>query len=50
MFLEGADNLGTLDQILEEAGFLKRNHKLECPKFISTQRISLPLHAADAKV
>jgi hypothetical protein len=32
LFLEEADKLGTLDQILEEAGFSKRNnHKLEAP-------------------
>ena len=28
LFLEEADKLGTLDQILKEAGFLKRNRKL----------------------
>ena len=49
LFLEEADKLGTLDQILEEAGFLKRNRKLEGPKLISTQRISLPLPLAHAK-
>ena len=49
LFLEEADKLGTLDQILEEAGFLKRNRKLEGPKLISTQRISLPLPPAHAK-
>jgi hypothetical protein len=41
--------MGTLDRILEEAGYLKRRHKLEGPKFIGTQRLSLPLPATDAK-
>jgi predicted RNase H-like HicB family nuclease len=49
LFLEESDKLGTLDQILEEAGFLKRNRKLEGPKLIGTQRISLPLPLAHAK-
>ena len=38
LFLEEADKLGTLDQILEEAGFLKRNRKLEGPKLISSSK------------
>jgi predicted RNase H-like HicB family nuclease len=49
LFLEEADKMGTLDQILEESGFVKRNHKLEGPKFISTQRISLNLPLVHAK-
>lgn len=48
LFLEEADKMGTLNQILEEAGFLKRNSKLECPKFIGIRRISLPLPMAHA--
>jgi len=43
LFLEEADKMGTLNQILEEAGFFKHDDKLEGPEFISTQRISLPL-------
>ena len=43
LFLEEADKLGTLNQILKEAGFFKHDDKLEGPKFVSTQRISLPL-------
>ena len=49
LFLEEADKLGTLDRILEDAGFLKRNRKLEGPKLISTQRISLPLPLTHTK-
>jgi predicted RNase H-like HicB family nuclease len=43
LFLEEADKMGTLNQILEEAGFFKHDDKLEGPTFVSTQRISLPL-------
>lgn len=49
LFLEEAGKMGTLDQILEEAGFTKRRSRLEGPKFISTQQITLPLHAVHAK-
>lgn len=37
--------MGSLEQILEEAGHLKSKSKLEGPQFIRTQRISLPLCA-----
>ena len=43
LFLEEAEKLGTLDQILEEAGYSKDKRKLAPPKFISVQRMSLPL-------
>jgi hypothetical protein len=43
LFLEEAERMGTLQQILEEAGYLKRRSKLQGPKLIATQRISLPL-------
>jgi len=43
LFLEEADKLGALQQILEEAGFVKRKQTLQSPKFITTQRASLPL-------
>jgi len=49
LFLEEAAKMGTLDQILEEAGYTKRNSKLEGPKFIGTQRVSLPLPLEHAK-
>ena len=48
LFLEEADKLGTLDQILEEAGYLKRQSKLEGPKFVGTEQMSLPLPPAHA--
>ena len=43
LFLEEAERMGTLQQILEEAGYLKRRSKLQGPKLITTQRVSLPL-------
>jgi predicted RNase H-like HicB family nuclease len=43
LFLEEADKIGTLSQILDEAGFFKRDDRLEGPEFVSTQRVSLPL-------
>jgi predicted RNase H-like HicB family nuclease len=49
LFLEEAEKMGTLEQILEEAGYLKGKSKLEGPKFISIQRISLPLPLEHAK-
>lgn len=51
LFLEEAEKMGTLDQILEEAGFLKRRGRLQGPRFVATRRVSLPLPApfADAK-
>src|SRR5580700_10612826 len=51
LFLEEAEKLGTLERILEEAGYLKRRGKLEGPKFVSTRQVSilLPVPLADAK-
>ena len=49
LFLEEAENMGTLSQILEEAGYSKRKSKLEGPKFIATQIVSVPLPPEHAK-
>lgn len=49
LFLEEAEKMGTLQQILEEAGYLKRKSKLQGPRFIATQLMSLPLPLQDAK-
>jgi predicted RNase H-like HicB family nuclease len=49
LFLEEAENLGTLDQILEEAGSSKRKRKVARPKFVSVQRATLALALTDAK-
>ena len=49
LFLEEAEKLGTLHQILEEAGYLVRNNKMQGPKFVSTQRVSLFVPLAHVK-
>jgi len=49
LFLEQAAKMGTLDQILAEAGYSRRNSKLEGPKYIGTERVSLPLPREHAK-
>ena len=49
LFLEEAEKMGTLQQILEEAGYIKRKAKLDSPKFISVQRMSLPLPLTHVK-
>jgi predicted RNase H-like HicB family nuclease len=50
LFLEEAEKMGTLEQILAEAGYLKRKSKLQGPRFITTQRVSMPLPLEHAKV
>ena len=50
LFLEEAEKMGTLEQILADAGYLKRKSKLQGPRFITTQRVSLPLPLQHAKV
>jgi hypothetical protein len=49
LFLEEAEKMGTLDQILEEAGYSKTKQKLASPKFVSVQRVTLPLPLTHAK-
>ena len=48
LFLEEAEKMGTLEQILQEAGYSKTKHKIAGPKF-SVQRVTLPLPLAHAK-
>jgi hypothetical protein len=48
LFLEEADRMGTLGQILEEAGYSRTRNKLTGPTFISVQRVSLPVPLSDA--
>lgn len=49
LFLEEAEKKGSLEQILKEAGFVRRKEKLEGPKFITIQRVTLPLSPTHAK-
>lgn len=43
LFLEEAEKKGSLEQILQEAGFSRRRHTLVGPKLIQTKRITMPL-------
>ena len=49
LFLEEANKMGTLQQILEEAGYIKKAATVTSPKFISVQRMRLPLSLTHAK-
>ncbi len=49
LFLEEAEKMGTLEQILEEAGYNKTKRKMAPPQFISVQRVTLPLPLTHAK-
>jgi hypothetical protein len=42
LFLEESEKMGILEQILEEASY-RKGKKLAPPKFISVQRMTLPL-------
>jgi predicted RNase H-like HicB family nuclease len=48
-FLEEAEKMGTLEQILEEAGYGKTKQKIARPNFISVQRVTLALPLTHAK-
>ncbi|HEY7334761.1 MAG TPA: hypothetical protein VH639_07745 [Bryobacteraceae bacterium] len=43
LFLEQAESMGTLERVLEEAGYTKTRRKLAAPKFISLQQMNLSL-------
>src|SRR5437870_7508735 len=43
LFLEQSENMGTLQQILEEAGYRKTKHKIAAPKFSQVRRVTLAL-------
>ena len=49
LFLEEAGKMGTLEQILDEAGYSRTRQKIASPKFISVQRVTLPLPLTHAK-
>ena len=48
LFLEEAERMGTLEQILKEAGYSVGKRKIASPSFVSVQRITLPLPSAQA--
>ena len=43
LFLEEAEKMGTLETILEEAGYKKTQATLQVPKPISVHRVSMPI-------
>lgn len=49
LFLEEADKMGTLGQILEESGYGKPKNNVARPNLISVQRVTLPLPLTHAK-
>jgi len=49
LFLEEAEKMGTLDQILKQAGYTKSRQKLASTKSISVRRVTLPLPLTHAK-
>ncbi len=49
LFLEEAGNMGTLDQILQEAGYTRNKQAIASPKYISVQRVTLPLPLSHVK-
>ena len=49
LFLEEAERTGTLEQILEEAGYGKRKQKIISPRFISVRRVTLPVSLMHVK-
>jgi predicted RNase H-like HicB family nuclease len=50
LFLEEAEKMGTLETILEEAGYKKTKATMQVPKAISVQLVSLPIPLTHAKV
>ena len=50
LFLEEAEKMGTLEQILEEAGYSRTKQRIASPKFFGVQRVTLPLPLTHAKV
>ena len=49
LFLEEAENMGTLEQILQEAGYTRNRRAIASPKYISVQRVTLPLPLINVK-
>ena len=49
LFLEEAEEMRTLEEILEESGYSKTGEQIASRKFISVQRVKLPLSLTHAK-
>ena len=50
LFLEEEERMGTLQQILKEAGYSVGKRKIASPSIVSVQRITLPLPPAHAQI
>ena len=50
LFREEAGKMGSLGQILAEAGSVKRNSSVTSPKFIGVMRVNLELPLEHAKI
>ena len=48
LFLEEADKMGTIEQILQESGYTRRDGAWQAPRLISRQRASVALPLAHA--
>src|SRR6185503_10614488 len=48
LFLEEADKKGTLDQILKEAGFVRRKQTLVGPRPVTSRQVTVPLSTLHA--
>jgi len=48
LFLEEAEKKGSLDQILKEAGFVRRKQILVGPQPVTTRRVTVPLSTLHA--
>ncbi|MEP7355055.1 MAG: hypothetical protein ABI824_17645 [Acidobacteriota bacterium] len=49
LFMEEADRMGNLDQILSEAGYSRNKQGLALPKPVSVRRVRIPMPLAHAK-
>ena len=49
LFLEQAERMGTLDQVLEESGYSRNGNPTRSREFISVQRVTLPVTLTHAK-
>lgn len=43
LFLEEAERMGTLNQVLQEAGYVRGRQRVASPKIVSMRRMSIPL-------
>ena len=44
-FLEASEKMGTLSEILEEAGYQRQGEEWEPPEFISLESVKVSLHS-----